>query len=63
MPCDSAELCFLPTTPGTLYLSPARLATFEEANGTTNSSTVRFENHSAYSVQRPLAICLIGGGS
>jgi hypothetical protein len=60
---DGAGLVMDPANAGTLYLSPARLATFEEANGTTNSSTVRFENHSAYSVQRPLAICLIGGGS
>lgn len=41
-----------PAALGTLHLSSVRVATFEEANGTTNSSTVRCESNGVYIVQR-----------
>jgi hypothetical protein len=44
-----------PTALGTLYLSPFTLAAFEEANGTTNASTVRGEANGLYIVQRSTA--------
>jgi hypothetical protein len=42
---------------GTLHLSSVRLATFEENNGTTNSSTVRCESNGTFIVQRPTRRC------
>ncbi|HEX6580327.1 MAG TPA: hypothetical protein VF195_05585 [Actinomycetota bacterium] len=42
-----------PAAAGTLFLSPARFAVFEENAGATNSSTARFESHGIFIVQRP----------
>jgi hypothetical protein len=46
---------------GTLFASPATLAAFEENAGKTNSSTIRFESHAAFTVQRADAIVAIAG--
>jgi hypothetical protein len=48
---------------GQLFLSPARLAVFEENAGASNSSTVRFESHGQYVVQRDDAVIALGGVS
>ena len=37
---------------GILHLGPLMFATFEEANGTTNASTVRYESSGPFLVQR-----------
>jgi hypothetical protein len=45
-----------PAALGMLHLSSVRVASFEEANGTTNSSTVRCESNGAFIVQRTGAV-------
>lgn len=41
---------------GTLYITDARLETFEESSGQTNTSTVRLEANGVFVVQRVQAI-------
>jgi hypothetical protein len=60
---DGGGMVLDPAAAGTLYLSPAVFAVFEENAGASNSSTARFEGHGVFSVQRPTAICMIAGGS
>jgi hypothetical protein len=60
---DGAGFVLDPAAAGTLYLSPARFAVFEENAGSTNSSTARFESHGVFVVQRPTAIGLLSGAS
>jgi hypothetical protein len=48
---------------GVLFLGPFSFATFEEANGTTNSSTVRGESAALFLVQRPDAAATLAGAS
>ena len=41
---------------GVLFITDARLETFEESSGQTNTSTVRLEANGVFVVQRTLAI-------
>jgi hypothetical protein len=52
-----------PAAVGTLHLSSVRLATFEENNGTTNSSTVRVESNGVFIVQRVGAVAEVAVAS
>lgn len=52
-----------PAALGTLHLSSVRLATFEENNGTTNSSTVRCESNGTFIVQRVGAVAEVAVSS
>lgn len=52
-----------PTALGTLHLSSVRVASFEENNGTTNSSTVRCESNGTYIVQRVGAVAEVAVSS
>ena len=52
-----------PQALGTLHLSSVRVATFEENNGTTNSSTVRCESNGAFIVQRVGAVAEVAVSS
>jgi hypothetical protein len=52
-----------PRAAGTLYLSPAAFAVFEENAGATNSSTARFESNGLYVTQRTDAIAMLEGSS
>jgi hypothetical protein len=45
-----------PSALGTLYMSPVRIASFEEEAGSTNTSTVRIEANGVFIVQRILAV-------
>ena len=60
---DSAGFVCDPAALGTLFLSPATFAVFEENAGASNTSTARFEGHGVFSVQRPAACCSISGDS
>lgn len=48
---------------GRLYLSPVELRSFEENDGSTNTTLVRIEAHGAFGVERPTAITEILSGS
>ena len=52
-----------PRAAGTLYVSPVRIATFEENSGQTNTSTVRCESNGVFIVQRVGGIAEVVVGS
>lgn len=52
-----------PNAAGTLYVSPVRIATFEENSGQTNTSTVRCESNGLFLVQRLGGIAEVVVGS
>jgi hypothetical protein len=56
---DDAGFVMDPGSAGTLYLSPASFAIFEEEAGSTNSSTVRFESNGLFLLQRLDAIAYL----
>ena len=60
---DDAGFVMDSRSAGTLFLEPFSFAVFEEANGTTNTSTVRAESSGVYVVQRADAIAMLPTGS
>ena len=60
---DDEGFVFDSSALGTLFLGPFALAVFEEAAGSTNSSTVRAESNGRFVVQRPAAAATLSDAS